>query len=128
MPATLPTEGRLAPAFSLPSTEDRTIALKDLRGTKIVLYFYPKDDTSGCTAEACAFRDISVAYQKAGAVTRRRVLFAGVPQPGYDFRGGLVGYASSFFSMTTGSATSTGPVAASSTSRSVREASMATTV
>ncbi len=50
-------EGKPAPAFDLESTDGRSIALKDLKGKKVVLYFYPKDDTSGCTTEACNFRD-----------------------------------------------------------------------
>ena len=49
--------GDKAPAFSLPTDGGGKIALKDLKGKTVVLYFYPKDDTSGCTAEACAFRD-----------------------------------------------------------------------
>ncbi|MEZ5828772.1 MAG: thioredoxin-dependent thiol peroxidase [Hyphomicrobiales bacterium] len=49
--------GDKAPAFSLPADGGGTVALKDLKGKAVVLYFYPKDDTSGCTAEACAFRD-----------------------------------------------------------------------
>jgi peroxiredoxin Q/BCP len=48
-------EGDSAPDFDLPSTEDRNVRLENLRGQKIVLFFYPKDMTSGCTAEACAF-------------------------------------------------------------------------
>lgn len=60
--------GAPAPAFSLPSDQRRTVTLKDLRGKKVVLYFYPKDDTSGCTTEACEFRDSWQAVQKAGAV------------------------------------------------------------
>jgi thioredoxin-dependent peroxiredoxin len=60
--------GKPAPAFALPSTEGKTIALKDLKGQKVVLYFYPKDNTSGCTKEACAFRDAHPDYRKAGAV------------------------------------------------------------
>lgn len=50
-------EGDPAPGFSLPSDGDGTVDLGDLRGRKVVLYFYPKDDTSGCTREACEFRD-----------------------------------------------------------------------
>ncbi|MEI8197701.1 MAG: thioredoxin-dependent thiol peroxidase [Phycisphaerae bacterium] len=50
-------EGKAAPAFNLESTEGKKIALKDLKGQKVVLYFYPKDDTPGCTTEACNFRD-----------------------------------------------------------------------
>ena len=64
----LPAIGKPAPAFSLPSTEGDTLALKALKGKKVVLYFYPKDDTSGCTKEACAFRDAHPDYRKAGAV------------------------------------------------------------
>jgi thioredoxin-dependent peroxiredoxin len=61
-------EGQKAPAFSLPSSEGREIALKDLRGKKVVLYFYPKDDTPGCTREACAFRDAKARLARTGAV------------------------------------------------------------
>lgn len=60
--------GMRAPAFSLPSDQGKTVALKDLKGKKVVLYFYPKDDTSGCTTEACEFRDNWATVQKAGAV------------------------------------------------------------
>ncbi|HMQ67898.1 MAG TPA: thioredoxin-dependent thiol peroxidase [Ignavibacteria bacterium] len=49
--------GDKAPAFSLISDEGKKVSLKDLKGKKVILYFYPKDDTSGCTAEACSFRD-----------------------------------------------------------------------
>jgi peroxiredoxin Q/BCP len=61
-------EGKPAPAFSLDSTEGKKISLKDLQGKKIVLYFYPKDDTPGCTTEACNFRDSFGDFKKAGAV------------------------------------------------------------
>ncbi|WP_316977939.1 thioredoxin-dependent thiol peroxidase [Shumkonia mesophila] len=60
--------GDTAPDFALPADGGGTVALKDLRGRKVVLYFYPKDDTSGCTAEACAFRDSSPQIAAAGAV------------------------------------------------------------
>ena len=60
--------GAKAPAFKLPATGGETIGLKDLKGKPVVLYFYPKDDTSGCTTEACEFRDHWKAVQKAGAV------------------------------------------------------------
>ena len=50
-------EGSLAPAFKLPGDDGKTHSLSDYKGKKVVLYFYPKDDTSGCTAEACDFRD-----------------------------------------------------------------------
>ena len=60
--------GAKAPRFTLPSDEGRTVSLDDLKGKKIVLYFYPKDDTSGCTAQACEFRDNWKSVQAAGAV------------------------------------------------------------
>jgi peroxiredoxin Q/BCP len=62
------TPGTKAPAFSLPSDTGGTIALEDLRGTPVVLFFYPKDDTPGCTTEACEFRDRWTAVQRSGAV------------------------------------------------------------
>jgi hypothetical protein len=49
--------GDKAPAFSLKNTEGKTVKLSDYEGKKVVLYFYPKDDTPGCTKEACGFRD-----------------------------------------------------------------------
>lgn len=57
-----------APAFSLKSTDGKTVRLSDFRGRPVVLYFYPKDDTPGCTREACAFRDRHAEIQKLGAV------------------------------------------------------------
>lgn len=62
------TVGDKAPEFSLPSTDGSMISLKDFRGKKVVLYFYPKDDTSGCTKEACSFRDNLARVKKKGAV------------------------------------------------------------
>jgi thioredoxin-dependent peroxiredoxin len=62
------TEGDKAPAFKLPSVEGGDVSLKDFAGRTVVLYFYPKDDTPGCTREACAFRDSQAALKKAGAV------------------------------------------------------------
>jgi len=62
------TEGMKAPAFSADSSTGRKIALKDFTGKNVVLYFYPKDDTPGCTKEACAFRDANKDLQKLGAV------------------------------------------------------------
>ncbi|MGA8265326.1 MAG: thioredoxin-dependent thiol peroxidase [Ignavibacteriaceae bacterium] len=50
-------EGNKAPAFKLKNQDGETISLSDYKGKKVVLYFYPKDDTSGCTKEACSFRD-----------------------------------------------------------------------
>ncbi len=60
--------GDNAPAFSLPATGGETITLKALKGKPVVLYFYPKDDTSGCTVEACEFRDSWRDVQGNGAV------------------------------------------------------------
>jgi len=61
-------EGRKAPSFMLPSVEGGAVTLKDYLGKPVVLYFYPKDDTPGCTREACAFRDTQAQIRKAGAV------------------------------------------------------------
>ena len=60
--------GDPAPEFEAASDDGSTIRLRDLRGKKIVLYFYPKDDTPGCTKEACAFRDGIDALTDKGAV------------------------------------------------------------
>ena len=49
--------GNKAPQFTLPDSDGNTISLKDYLGQKVVLYFYPKDNTSGCTQESCDFRD-----------------------------------------------------------------------
>jgi peroxiredoxin Q/BCP len=61
-------EGKKAPDFKLASSEGGETSLKDLRGKIVVLYFYPKDDTPGCTREACAFRDSQAALKKRGVV------------------------------------------------------------
>jgi peroxiredoxin Q/BCP len=61
-------EGRKAPDFVLSSSEGGEVRLSDLRGKTVVLYFYPKDDTPGCTREACAFRDSRAALRKKGVV------------------------------------------------------------
>jgi peroxiredoxin Q/BCP len=60
--------GEVAPEFSLAADDGKTIALRDLRGKPVVLYFYPKDDTPGCTKEACEFRDRWKDVQETGAV------------------------------------------------------------
>lgn len=60
--------GAKAPDFSLAAQDGKTYSLKDFRGKKIVLYFYPKDDTSGCTKEACSFNDNLAAVKRKGAV------------------------------------------------------------
>jgi peroxiredoxin Q/BCP len=57
-------EGSAAPAFTTKDAEGQTVQLKDFRGQKVVLYFYPKDDTPGCTKEACSFRDAFAAFKK----------------------------------------------------------------
>jgi peroxiredoxin Q/BCP len=59
-------EGSTAPAFKTNDANGETVSLKDLRGQKVVLYFYPKDDTPGCTKEACSFRDAFAKYKKRG--------------------------------------------------------------
>ena len=57
-----------APDITLPATGDQTIRLADLRGQSVVLYFYPKDNTPGCTNEAIAFRDLTPEFSALGAV------------------------------------------------------------
>ena len=61
-------EGAPAPDFSLPSDTGEPISLSSLRGQPVVLYFYPKDDTPGCTAQACGIRDAYGEFERAGAV------------------------------------------------------------
>ena len=61
-------EGAQAPDFTLESDAGKQVSLSQFRGTPVVLYFYPADDTPGCTAEACGFRDDWEAYQERGAV------------------------------------------------------------
>ncbi|MEW6432858.1 MAG: thioredoxin-dependent thiol peroxidase [Myxococcota bacterium] len=61
-------EGKKAPAFSLKNQAGKTVKLADFAGQHVVLYFYPKDDTPGCTKEACDFRDGHAKLKKAGAV------------------------------------------------------------
>ena len=60
--------GSKAPDFKAETDKGETISLKDFRGKQVVLYFYPKDDTTGCTKEACDFRDNFARLKKAGAV------------------------------------------------------------
>jgi peroxiredoxin Q/BCP len=61
-------EGAIAPDFTLAADDGSTVHLEDLRGKPVVLYFYPKDDTPGCTREACAFRDRKAELAARGAV------------------------------------------------------------
>ncbi|NDC54975.1 MAG: thioredoxin-dependent thiol peroxidase [Planctomycetia bacterium] len=61
-------EGSQAPDFTLPTHDGTRLKLSSLRGTPVVLYFYPKDDTPGCTREACGFRDAKAKLTKLGAV------------------------------------------------------------
>jgi peroxiredoxin Q/BCP len=60
-------EGRPAPDFELQSEAGETVRLAGLRGTPVVLYFYPKDDTPGCTKQACGIRDAWDAFRETGA-------------------------------------------------------------
>ena len=61
-------EGKPAPDFELKSDTGETVTLSDLRGKQVVLYFYPKDDTPGCTTQACGIRDAYGEFEQAGAV------------------------------------------------------------
>jgi len=61
-------EGEEAPDFTLQADDERKVSLKDYRGKKVVLYFYPKDGTPGCTREAIEFRDIANKFEKEGAI------------------------------------------------------------
>jgi peroxiredoxin Q/BCP len=60
--------GDTAPDFTLPADDGSTVRLSDLRGQRVVLYFYPKDDTSGCTAQACELRDDLPRFREANAL------------------------------------------------------------
>ncbi len=61
-------QDKMAPAFTLPDAEGNEIALKDFRGKHVIVYFYPKYNTPGCTKEACGFRDLWGEIQALGAV------------------------------------------------------------
>ena len=60
--------GSKAPEFTLPDQDGVLHSLSDYRGKKVILYFYPKDNTSGCTAQACSYRDLLPQFQEKGAV------------------------------------------------------------
>ncbi|HVR88395.1 MAG TPA: thioredoxin-dependent thiol peroxidase [Candidatus Limnocylindria bacterium] len=60
------TEGDQAPVFALPDQDGKTVSSESLRGAPLVVYFYPKDDTPGCTTEACQFNDNMHEFQRAG--------------------------------------------------------------
>jgi peroxiredoxin Q/BCP len=62
------TEGREAPGFTLPDAAGRPVSLADFPGRNVVVYFYPKDDTPGCTKEACGFRDLWKDLERVGIV------------------------------------------------------------
>jgi len=59
-------EGEKAPDFSLPDASGKVVELTGFKGKRVVLYFYPKDDTPGCTIEACGFRDMSADFEERG--------------------------------------------------------------
>lgn len=61
-------EGDLAPEFSAPTSGGGKVSLADYRGRNVILYFYPRDDTPGCTKEACAFRDQFAEFKRQGAL------------------------------------------------------------
>jgi peroxiredoxin Q/BCP len=74
--ASTPQVGDLAPDFELPADTGETIRLSALRGKRVILYFYPKDDTSGCTTQACGFRD---AYPE---ISERNAVVLGISPDG----------------------------------------------
>ena len=61
-------EGKKAPAFSLEGNDGKTHSLDDYKGKNVVIYFYPKDNTPGCTKEACGFRDLNPSFKKKNVV------------------------------------------------------------
>lgn len=64
----MPAENEMAPGFTLADQDGNSVSLSDFRGRKVVLYFYPKDDTSGCTTQACELRDRTETFDARGAV------------------------------------------------------------
>ncbi|NJL04964.1 MAG: thioredoxin-dependent thiol peroxidase [Chloroflexaceae bacterium] len=77
-PATPLQVGALAPDFALPADTGETVRLSDFRGKKVIIYFYPKDDTSGCTTQACGFRD---AYPQ---ISERNAVVLGISPDGIN--------------------------------------------
>lgn len=63
-----PLQNQIAPDFTLTAHDGSTVTLSDLRGQRVILYFYPRADTPGCTAEACEFRDLQPQIRERGAV------------------------------------------------------------
>ena len=63
--------GAKAPAFTLPDQDGKMVSLKDFKGQKVVLYFYPKDNTPGCTKQACNFGELLPQFREKGAVVLR---------------------------------------------------------
>ncbi len=61
-------EGKAAPAFTLNDSQGNKVSLRDFKGRNVVLYFYPRDDTPGCTKEACGFRDLRADFEACNAV------------------------------------------------------------
>ncbi|TNF92223.1 MAG: thioredoxin-dependent thiol peroxidase [Gammaproteobacteria bacterium] len=61
-------EGKAAPLFTLKDQNGEKVALKDYKGQDVIVFFYPKDNTPGCTKEACGFRDLWESFEKAGIV------------------------------------------------------------
>ncbi len=68
IPENVPAVGTVAPEFAVPADDGQTVHLSDYRGQRVVLYFYPKDMTSGCTTQACGFRDHYIEITEHNAV------------------------------------------------------------
>ena len=67
-------EGKAAPLFTLKDSNGESVSLKSFKGKNVIVYFYPKDDTPGCTKEACGFRDLWIRFQSVGRETGAVVL------------------------------------------------------
>ncbi len=75
-PEGVPAVGEMAPDFELPADDGTTVRLSDLRGQRVIIYFYPKDDTPGCTTQSCGFRDSYV------EITERNGVVLGISPDG----------------------------------------------